>query len=39
MKFIELLKKAFTENIPIKLLALGLAFVAVVIINALNYTL
>ena len=35
MKFLQYLKKAFTENIPIKLLALGISFVLVIIINAL----
>lgn len=35
MKFLEVLKKTFTENIPLKLLALGVAFVVVVIVNAL----
>ena len=35
MKILELLKKAFTENIPLKLAALVLAAAVVVIINAL----
>lgn len=35
MKFVNVLKKIFLENIPIKLLALALAAVAVIIINAL----
>ena len=35
MKFLETLKKAFTENIPLKLAALALAVVVVVILNAL----
>lgn len=35
MKFLEMLKKAFTENIALKLLAFGLGFVLVVLINAL----
>ena len=35
MKFLTFLKKAFTENIPIKVLAFVLAAVAVLIINAL----
>ncbi len=35
MKFLEILKKAFTQNVPLKLAAIGLAFVLVVIINAL----
>lgn len=35
MKFAEFLKKVFFENIPIKLLALVLAFVVVVIVNAI----
>ncbi len=34
MKFLEHLKKAFTENIPLKLAALALAVIVVVIINA-----
>lgn len=35
MKFKNALKKIFTENIPIKLLALVLAAVTVILINAL----
>ena len=35
MKVLTFLKKAFTENIPIKIMALGLAVVAVIILNAL----
>ena len=35
MKFLTFLKKAFTENIPIKVLALVLAIAAVIIMNAL----
>ena len=35
MKFKKVMKKIFTENIPIKLLALALAVVAVILINAL----
>lgn len=35
MKFLTFLKKAFTGNIPIKILALVLAAAAVIIINAL----
>ena len=35
MKFLTILKNMFTQNIGIKLLALGLAAVAVIIINAL----
>lgn len=35
MKFLEYLKKAFTTDIPLKLCALALAFVLVVIINAI----
>ena len=35
MKFVTFLKKMFTENIPIKLLAILLAAVTVIIINAL----
>lgn len=36
MKFVEFIKKAFSENILLKLLALGVAFVLVVVINALG---
>ena len=36
MKFRTILKKMFTENIPIKLLAFGVAVCAVIILNALN---
>ena len=35
MKFLTFLKKAFTENIPIKILAFVLAAVAVIVMNAL----
>ncbi len=35
MKFLEILRKAFTENIPLKLAALALAAVVVIIVNAL----
>ncbi len=35
MKFVEILKKAFTENIPLKLGALALTVVVVIILNAL----
>ncbi len=35
MKFLEFLKKAFTQNILLKLAAIALAAVVVVIINAL----
>ena len=34
MKFTEFLKKLFTHNIPLKLLALVLAALCVIIINA-----
>ena len=34
MKFLEGLKKFFTQNIPLKLIALVLAAVCVVIVNA-----
>ena len=34
MKFKKVMKKIFTENISIKLLALALAVVAVILINA-----
>ncbi len=36
MKFKEVLKKIFTENIPIKLLALVVACALVILINALS---
>ncbi len=35
MKVLEFLKRAFTENIPLKLAALALAVAVVIIINAL----
>ena len=35
MKFITFLKRTFTENIPIKILAIFLAAATVIIINAL----
>ena len=35
MKFLEFLKKAFTQNLPLKFAALVLAAVSVVLINAL----
>lgn len=35
MKFKEIMKKIFTENIPLKLLAFGLALIVVVLINAI----
>lgn len=35
MKFLEILKRAFTTNIPLKLAALGLTCVMVILINAL----
>ncbi len=34
MKFLETLKKIFTRNIPLKLLAVVFAFVIAVILNA-----
>lgn len=34
MKFKEALKKAFTKHVPLKLLALVLAFVVAIIIHA-----
>lgn len=34
MKFKNAMKKIFTENVPIKLLAFALAVVAVILINA-----
>ena len=34
MKFVEFLKNAFTKNIPLKLLAIGLAVVVSIIIGA-----
>ena len=35
MKVLEFFKRAFTENIPLKLAALALAVAVVIIINAL----
>lgn len=35
MKFLEILKKAFTQNIPLKLLAAALAAVCVLLLNVL----
>lgn len=35
MKFLQALKKAFTNNIPLKLLALALAALTVIVINAI----
>jgi hypothetical protein len=34
MKFVEVMKKVFTQHIPLKLLAAALAFVTVIIVNA-----
>ena len=34
MKFKEFMKKLFTQHVPLKLLAVVLAFVVVVVINA-----
>ena len=34
MKFLEVMKKVFTQHIPLKLLAAVLAVITVVIINA-----
>lgn len=34
-KFTEILKKTFTQNIPLKLAALALALLCVILINAL----
>lgn len=36
-EFVEYLKKIFTHNIPLKLVAVGLAFLMVILINALAF--
>lgn len=34
-EFVEYIKRIFTQNIPLKLFAVGLAFLMVILINAL----